>query len=100
MFGNSFIVGMVLKFLAEKGVAYLEDLSKAHKAEAEAWIKELVKPDSLDEPVWKAVETVWDVILAAAKVLAGRLVSGVNKDQALAQAVAEVKPHFVRALGA
>lgn len=100
MFGNSFILGMVLKFLAEKGVAYLEDLSQQHKAEAEAWIKELVKPDVLDEPIWKAVETVWDVVLAAAKVLAGRVASGVNQDHALAAAVAEVKPHYLKALEA
>lgn len=98
MFGNSFIVGMILKFVAQKGLDFIKDFSADKKDEVEAWVKDLVKPDALDNVVWGAVEKVWDTLLAAASVLAGRLIEGVNQDKALAEAVASVKPAYMAAL--
>lgn len=91
MFGKSFILSMVLKYVAGKGLEWLEELSAEKKVEVEKYIKDLVSPDWLDQPVWSLVNSAWDALLVVAKSLAQQLVDGADADKALASSVASLQ---------
>jgi len=106
MFGKSFIVSLVLKFIAGKGMDWLKDLSKDHKAEAKAYVEGLIPGTKFDALVWGIVEKVWDSILMAAEQLVKSLIEGeslvgeekeFHKEKALAEAVMSVKEPMAQA---
>lgn len=98
MFGSSFLISMALKFLAEKGLVYLEQESAIVKPQVEAWIKSVVHPDVLDPIIWGAINSIWELVMGAAKVLASELEAGKDPSSALASAVGSLKPHMLGAL--
>lgn len=100
MFGSSFLLSMALKFLAEKGLAMLEQESAILKPEAEAALKAIIHPEVLEPVIWGAISSIWDMVMGAAKVLAVALEDGKDPASALAAAVASLKPHMEAALAA
>lgn len=96
MFGSSFVISYILKFLAGKGLEYIQAFSEAHKAEVEAYVKAHV-PSVLADAAWKVVELVWDELLVAAKMLADQLIGGVSHDVAVAHAVSSMAPAVEKA---
>lgn len=101
MFGSSFLISWILKFISGKGLEWLKNLSNDHKAEAKSYIFSLIPGDAFDELVWNVIEKVWDSILVAAEQLINSLIEGqslsgeakaMHEEKALAQAVLMVQP--------
>lgn len=100
MFGQSFILSMALKFLAEKGIAFIEEQGAHLKPQAEAWVKSVVYPDALDPIIWGAINSIWELVMGAAKVIASEVVAGKDISSAIAAALGSLKPHMLAAVEA
>lgn len=95
MFGSSYMISLILKFIVEKGIDYLNAFSEAHKAEVEAYVKGHV-PAVLAGPAWAVVSALWEEILVAAKLYADMLLAGNSQASSLSAAMAHVAPAAVK----
>jgi len=68
MFGKSFGTALVIRYLLQQGLPYLEAFSDAKKIEVKAWVEHQVPGDLFDAAVWSVIDKAWDLIVAAVKV--------------------------------
>jgi hypothetical protein len=83
LFGKSFLISILFRYVLPKGVEWLEDFTEEKKEEIRVFVRETVPGELYDERAVRLVEMAMDAVIGMAKVILWK-----NADKSLDSQVA------------
>ena len=72
MFGQSFLISLVVRYLLQMGLPFLENFTAEKKALVKDWVYKQIPGSWADPVAWGIIESLWDVIISVAKLELGK----------------------------